>query len=115
MKSIVCFLYVLFTVFYLMWAPDTYFWHGFNVITMILFSSACCVFVATKRCISENERLLFWYMFGVTSCRAIYTVFCIHANIIGRTEWKSYATHVFVIIVIATFFLFLIYLARQRE
>lgn len=102
-------------VFYLEWAPNTYVWWCFNLLSIILLSTAACAFIASAKRISENERLLFWYMAGVNLARGIYTIFCTHAISIEQKDWVRPATHVFVVLVIVTFFLFLIYLARQKE
>jgi dolichol kinase len=115
MKKLACFLYILGMIYYLEFAPDTYFWHGFNILSMLLLSAVCCALVASRKRITENERLLFYYMVGINVARSIYSIVCIHANVIGKTEWKPYATHVFVTLVVITLFLFLIYLAKHKE
>lgn len=102
-------------VYYLAFAPNSYFWWGFNIISQILFAASCCAIIASRRKITENERLLFWYMCGVNILRAVYTAFCTHAMIIHKDHWIAYSTNVFIILVAVTFFLFLIYLAKQKE
>lgn len=83
---------------------------------MLLFGGMCCLFIAEgKKKLTENERLLFLYMFGINLGRAVYTGFCTHAIINGKKEWIPYATQVFIFLVAVTFLLFLIYLARQKE
>lgn len=115
MRSLVCVLYILATVYYVTWAPDSYFWHGFNIVSIILFGAAATAFAASKVRVTENERLLLWYMVGWNIARAIYTCFCIHANVIERTSWKPYATSVFISLTVITLLLFLVYLARRKE
>lgn len=110
-----CLLYIICTVVYLEWAPNTMIWFAIDIISLIMFASVCAYFLAAGKLISGNERLLLWYMFGVNISRAIYTAFCTRAYYIKHAEWVPPATHVFVTLVVATFFLFLIYLARQKE
>lgn len=100
---------------YLEVVPNTMFWFAFDIVTMLVFSAMCSFFLASRKRISENERLLFWYMFGVNTTKAIYTVFCTRAYYMGNDEWIKPATHVFVILVVVTFFLFLIHLANKKE
>lgn len=114
-KSLVCLLYIVCMVVYLEVAPNSMFWFAFNIISMLMFSAMTCYFLASKQKISANERLLFWYMFGVNAGRAVYTSFCTRAIYMGNDTWIKPATHIFVILVVFTFFLFLIYLARQKE
>lgn len=114
-RGAVCFLYIICMVVYIVWAPNDYFWFGFNIISMLLFGGMCCLFLASSKKSTENERLLFYYMFGISIARSVYTGFCANAILNGRKEWVPYATQVFIFLVAVTFLLFLIYLARQKE
>lgn len=109
MKSLSCFLYVLFTIIYSKYASDTMMWYGFGQLTLLLFICVLGVFVVNAKPNSEIERLFLWYVIGLTFGRALYTAYCVFMDDV----WVVYNTDVFNFITYVTSIIFLLYVAYK--
>lgn len=111
MRIAVSFLYVLFTLIYLVYGGNTMIWGAFNICTHIGFVGYLCYLLKDMRVFREEERLFFTYLMWLSVANCIYILFCV----IRGTSFAVYNTDIFAYITGIGFVVFLAHCALNKR
>lgn len=111
MKIISCLLYTLLTILYCRYADGSMLFYGIGQMTILAFICILSVFAISNRSNTVDEKLFLQYTCFITTCRLIYTYFCIPVT---DNKIVNYYTDVFILIVSVTFLLLLFHTAYKK-